>query len=370
MKICRLCKSLPSVHQNLNQECVCRGQYLEETQPSALALNWEKTKTAPPHFWRYQGILPELKPENRIEFQEGMTPLTSIELSGKKVWIKLEHLLPTGSYKDRGTAVMLSVLKDLGIKEVVEDSSGNAGASVAAYAARGGLKAKIFVPENTSISKIGQIQAYGAEVVKVSGSRADCENAAVAAARKSFYASHVRFSTFSTGTQTFILEVFEQFNQNLPEVLFLPLGNGSLLLGVYKGLMHLKAQGYITTYPKIIAVQAANCAPIYHRWKEQVPEKAQPTLAEGIAVDRPFLLSPILEVLKALKGEVMTVDEGALKSALKQVWQKGFLIEPTSAAVFAAMEKCLSTGDELSAKSWLSLTSGNGLKTGFGTQSR
>ena len=200
-----------------------------------------------------------------ITMGEGLTPVLSLDPGMPNVWVKMDYAMPTLSFKDRGAAVLIGKAKELGIKKVIQDSSGNAGTSIAAYASRAGMACDIYVPEKTSAKKVKQIAAYGAKVHLVKGSREDTAAAALQAAEKGdvFYASHVYNPFFYEGTKTFAYEVYEQFQEDLPDSIFVPLGNGTLVLGCYYGFRELHQLNLITKMPRIIAVQAETCAPIY-----------------------------------------------------------------------------------------------------------
>jgi threonine synthase len=311
-------------------------------------------------FWRYKFWLPPIKNIHIVGVGEAITPLVNLELGGKTVAVKLDYLFLTGSYKDRGAAVLMSWVKQLGIKEVVQDSSGNAGASIAAYAALAGIKCTIFVPQDTSPTKLVQIKATGANLVKVPGTREDAAYAALQAAKNTYYASHCYNPVFFEGTKTFLFEVFEQLNFKMPDVLVLPAGNGTLILGCYIAAKQLIASGLAEKMPKIIAVQAQNCAPLAGFLKVKTLFSVEPTLAEGIAVKQPVRLKQMAEVVKNTGGEVITVTENEIKDTWKMLALKGFMIEPTSAATISGTIKY--NLKNVTNQQVVTLFSGNGLK--------
>ncbi len=283
---------------------------------------------------------------------EGWTPLEWMELDGHRVLIKIDYLFPTGSYKDRGAAVLISKAKELGIKKVVEDSSGNAGCAIAAYCARARIECEIYVPEVTSPGKLMQIQAYGAKLKRIEGSREETAEAARGAAIKTYYASHCWNPYFLHGTKTFAFEVWEQMGWRAPDVLVLPTGHGTLLLGAYLGFKELKEAGMIKRIPRLVAVQSALCAPLYHAFrkgwkgpgemkKPGQPEMTKPTIAEGIAIVRPIRGRQILRAIRETDGEVLTVTEREIKAAMREMGRRGHFIEPTAAATIAGLKKYL-----------------------------
>ncbi len=329
-------------------------------------LDWDWVKYLPANLWRYRAALPLAWDAPEVSFGEGFTPLRKVYFGDKWAWLKLDYLFPSGSYKDRGSTVMMSHIKSLGIDTVVQDSSGNAGASLAQYAALARLKCKIFVPEATSPAKINQMKFCGAEVIQVKGSREDTAKAAYQAAQQTFYASHVWNPFFLHGTKTFAYEIVEQLNFKAPDTLVLPAGNGTLLLGAYIGFKELKHVGIIRKIPKLIGVQAANCAPLaeaYHHNQGEVSTEIQtsPTMAEGIAIAQPMRGAQMLEYVKITGGNFLTVEEDEIKETWQELALRGYYVEPTSAAVIAGLKNYLAhfaEKDEVVA----SVLTGHGLK--------
>src|SRR5260370_26099609 len=206
--------------------CDC-GNYLLYRNQARFPL--DQLAGRPGNIWRYQEVL-GLENGMRVSLGEGLTPLVPAPLLGRDVWLKLDFMCPTGSYKDRGSSVMLSKLKEWGVAEIVEDSSGNAGASVAAYSALAGIRARIFIPENTSAGKAAQIAMYGAELSKVPGTREDTTRAARAAVESgTFYASHNWSAHFLLGMKTVAYEISEQLEWRAPDWVVAPIAGCSLL---------------------------------------------------------------------------------------------------------------------------------------------
>ena len=307
--------------------------------------------------WRYDTCLPVSRRERRVSLGEPCTPLVTVELEGKKLQLKMESMNPTGSFKDRGTAMMINAALLRGIAEIVEDSSGNAGASVAAYCAAAGVKARIFVPEDTSSGKLGLIAAFGAELNKVPGSRQRSVEAALDAAEDIYYASHCWDPFFIEGVKTIAYEIAEQLGWRAPESLYLPVGNGSLLLGVFRGFRELKELGVVSELPVIHAVQAKGCAPIYSCWAGEMLAHEQ-TMAEGIAVQEPPRLEEIIAAVDETGGEFSVVSDEEIKMALRAAFSKGIILEPTSGVAIAAAIKSSKDGGN----SIVPVT-GNGLKS-------
>jgi threonine synthase len=320
----------------------------------------------PFNMWRYRELIPIEKNSQIVSFEEGGTPLTKVNfLNGCSAYIKQEQLFQSGSYKDRGSSVLITKAKQLGIKHVVQDSSGNAGASIATYARKANIQCDIYVPADTSKSKTMQILAMGASIFSVQGNRKETAAQAFEAAKKSYYASHCFNPYFFHGTKTFAYEICEQLNWNAPDSIVLPAGNGTLIIGSFIGFKELFALGIISKIPKIIAVQSANCDPINRL--QQNPHfnldlyEAQETIAEGIAIPNPIRAEDMLEAIKATFGEVICVTETEIILAWKEMSQQGFFIEPTSAACIAGLTQYLSGLDRTEV--CVSLFSGSGLKS-------
>ena len=306
-------------------------------------LNPDKISSRPPNLWRYREALPITEGTDIVTLDEGFTPITPITIDGLQVMVKQENRCPTGSFKDRGAAVMINKVRELGIREVVEDSSGNAGAAVAAYCAAAGIACHIYVPAATSAAKLIQIEAYGARVHRILGSRAKAAEAAVSAAADRFYASHTWNPFFLHGTKTFAFEVCEQLGWHPPDTVILPVGNGSLLLGSHIGFNELFRAGIIHKIPKLIAVQAAKCNPIHRAFNQNLSQvqsiQPQKTAAEGIAIPDPVRGNQIVSAVRATGGEILAVEENEILEALSFALKIGHYIEPTSAVAIAGIRR-------------------------------
>jgi len=329
-------------------------------------LDPEAIRQGPPNLWRYAGALPPVEPRHRVSLGEVLTPLVPVDWGGRPVLFKVDYLFPTGSYKDRGIGVMVSALRAAGVTEVVEDSSGNAGASLAAYCARAGIRCTVYAPAAASPAKLVQIQAYGARVVRVPGPRAEATRAAQAAAATRFYASHNWNPLFLHGVKTLAFEIWEQLGWQAPGAVVFPCGFGSLLLGCYLGFQDLRRAGLIPRLPRLYPVQAAGCAPLYRAWarreagegRSPAPElgpelaptgeggatEAGPTLAEGIAAAQPVRLPQMLAAVAESGGAVLAVTEAEIRAGLRKLSALGFYVEPTSAVVGAALDRLGAAG--------------------------
>jgi threonine synthase len=298
---------------------------------------------ADPSIWRYRRLygLPFEAPIVRLG--AGGTPLLPLELGGREVLVKPEYLAPTSSFKDRGTAVMINILAHQGAEQIIEDSSGNAGASVAAYAARAGMRAEIYVPAHASPAKLAQIAVYGAEVRPIPGPRANAKLAALeAAGRGGVLASHAYHPGFLLGQQSLAWEVWDQLGRCAPDWYVVPVSQGVHLLGVWLGFRRLQAAGLIERLPRLAAVQTEAVPPVCHALKaglETVPpvQATATSVAEGLAIAAPLRGRRLLLALRETEGACIAVAEEEILPAQRRLARKGFYVEPTSAVAIAAL---------------------------------
>ncbi len=317
--------------------CTCGGcldlEFSARIEPSLLPRR-------PSGMWRYREAIPIDLGGDVVSFGEGMTPLISMVHGDHAVHLKLEMLFPTGSFKDRGASVSVTRALDLGARRVVEDSSGNAGCAIAAYSALGGIACHLFVPEQVSATQVARMEAFGARVIRVSGTREDAARAARASIGPGdYYASHVWDPYFHHGTKTMAYEVWEQLGGLVPDLVIVPTGHGSLLLGTYLGFADLRRQGLIKRLPALVAVQAKRCAPIARRYRDEpLPDRWGRTTATGIAIESPPRWQQVLASVWDTGGEVVEVEEEAIQEAQKAAARRGILIEPTAACALAALQ--------------------------------
>jgi threonine synthase len=362
--VCTTCrKSYPLDAQNWLCSC---GSLLEfEYWPPFDRAQIDASRSG---LWRYHRLLPLDPAWEPVSLGEGGTPLIPLEWTGQAVLFKMESMNPTGSFKDRGASVLVSALRGLGITEAVEDSSGNAGASLAAYAARAGIACEICVPSTASGPKLAQMAACGAEVIQIKGKREYAALAAwAAAAHGAYYASHVLNPFFAAGTETVACELWEQLDHRAPGAVVLPVGNGSLLLGVYDGFSRLHQAGLIARLPRLLAVQAAACAPLYHAFHEGLAGVASvpcgPTVASGIAIAQPPRGEQILAAIRATDGTVVCLAEDEILEAHRLLARRGFYVEETSAVAVAALAPLAEMSLPASVDPVVVLLTGHGLKT-------
>ncbi len=330
-------------------QCDCGGLWKLDYKPPKFDLSLVDRDTW--NIFRYRAFMP-LRGEHwrQISLGEGMTPVIQFN---KYVMLKMDYFMPTLSFKDRGASVLISHCKEIGVHSVVQDSSGNAGNSVAAYCAKAGIDCEIFVPEGTSPKKINMIKSHNAQVNIVPGTRDNCANVCreKVGIEGKYYASHVYNPFFYEGTKTYIYEVYEQLHR-IPENIFVPLGNGTLFIGILKGLKELLDSGVIKKMPNIIAVQSEYCDPFAKAviTKEKYPAKVtpKPTMAEGIAIGMPMRGEEILEYTYKYNIEIITAPENRIMEARIALASKGIYCENTTAATYAAYLKYCESNGELS----------------------
>ena len=336
--------------------------------------------------WTFE---PFLAVDRRVSLGEGYTPL--VDASGWDASFKLEYVSPTGSFKDRGATTTLSRALELGIgsggderegaaadnaERVVEDSSGNAGAAIATYAARAGVDCTVYVPAGVKASKVRAIEAAGARVERVEGSRQAVTDACVAAVEDGagWYASHAWNPAFFEGTATFAYELAHQRDWTVPDAVVLPLGHGTLFLGAYRGFRRLHEAGWTDAVPRLFGVQAAGYDPIAAELRGAGGEAgagggadAATTdvndVADGVQIREPVRRDEILEAIDETGGDCIAVGAEATRRELEALHVAGFYCEPTSALAPAGLRAyrergVLDPGDDVV----VPLT-GSGLKT-------
>jgi threonine synthase len=290
---------------------------------------------------QYRRSLPLPSDVTLVSLGEGGTPLLPQLVDQRTIFFKCEHLNPTGSFKDRGSAVIVSALMAEGVREAVEDSSGNAGASFAAYCARAGIKATVYVPEYAAGPKHAQIEMAGAKIVPVPGPRSAASDAVRQRAEAgTAYASHAHLPHVLAGMATMAFEIVDQLGA-APGALVLPVGQGTLLLGAYYGFVSMLAAGRISSIPKIVGVQARACAPIWQAYGggnsgQEFTDEGE-TLAEGIRIARPLRLDAVLAAVQDSGGRILAVEEQQIIEGRNALALNGFYVEPTSAVVWPAL---------------------------------
>ena len=339
--------------------CTCGHplEFAERPLPDGPAPDFSELDTRK-GLWAFDDFLP-VSPE--VTLGEGFTPL--VDAPDWNAAFKLEYVFPSGSFKDRGATTTLSRAAEIGVETVLEDSSGNAGAAVAQYAARAGIDAKIYVPAEVKESKVAAIERAGAEPVRVEGSRQDVTDACVAAveAGEGWYASHAWNPAFFAGTATFALEVAAQRDWSVPDAVVLPVGHGTLFLGAFRGFRALRDAGWTDAMPRLLGVQAAGHAPIAAaRGSDGAGEN---DVADGIQIDRPARGEEILGAIEATDGDAIAVGTDETRAALDALHRAGFYVEPTSAAGAAGLERYRNRGVLDPCADVVVPLTGSGLKT-------
>ncbi|MDC3107719.1 threonine synthase [Paracoccaceae bacterium] len=315
------------------------------------------TKTSQNGFWRYSFLLPVETP-NIISLGEVVTPIISLENIAKKfdqkvdLLVKDEGLLPTSSFKARGLGVAVSMAKQFGIDHLAIPTNGNAGAAMAAYAAKAGIKCTVFCPDDTPEINIREIGRLGANIFKVDGLINDCGKIVFDGKDKVgwFDISTLKEPYRIEGKKTMGLELAEQLNWELPDVIFYPTGGGTGLIGMWKAFSELQKLGWVgKKLPRMVAVQAEGCAPIVNAW-EQGKETAElwenaNTIATGIRVPIAVGDFLIIRAVNESNGFAISVSDNQIVKARDLVSKtEGTLLCPEGAATLAAFEKSLSEG--------------------------
>lgn len=284
--------------------------------------------------WAFSELMPI---ERRVSLGEGYTPL--VDAPEWNAAFKLEYVFPTGSFKDRGATTILSRAVDLGIDRIVDDSSGNAGAAIATYAARAGLSAEIYVPADVKEAKLRAIRRAGAEIVRVEGTREDVTNACLEAvdAGEGWYASHAWNPAFFEGTATMAYEILHQRDWSVPDAVVMPLGHGTMFLGAYRGFKRLLDAGWIDRLPKLLGAQATGYAPIVSALHEETNGSEDNQIADGIKIREPVQKAAILEAIDASGGDAIAVTESDTEAELDRLHEAGFYVESTCAVAPAAL---------------------------------
>ena len=301
--------------------------------------------------WRYRDRL-AIRGQP-VTLGEGNTPLAPYG----QYLLKLEGLSPTGSFKDRGAATAITAARAAGASVVVEDSSGNAGTAIAAYAAAAGIKARIFAPDDIVAAKAKAIQVLGAELVKISGPRSAVTDAATTAARQAYDVGHARDDAFLEGTKTIAYELYDELGDQLHDVIT-PVGQGTVLIGLAMGFADLVNTGQLERAPRLHGVQSEACAPLVRGASigRPAPVVRQPSIADGIRIPEPTRAERSYSAVRYSGGRWVSVADTVIERAWREAVAQGLLMEPSSAASIAGARQL-----NLPAGSVLIIT-GSGLK--------
>ncbi|MCL1125881.1 threonine synthase [Shewanella surugensis] len=315
--------------------------------------------------WRYCKAYPINREDVQVSFDETITPMPQLEWDNTPIFAKMDSLMPTGSFKARGAAIVINYLKKQGIDCFAEDSSGNGGSAYAGYCAKGGLKLNVFIPAGTAAGKVVQTKMYGANCIEIEGSRADVANAAIDSIHThgSYYVGHNWHPLFIEGVKSIAYEIWEQNNYQAPDNIVAPAGNGSLIAGAYLGFKALLQQGEITKMPRLFGIQSAAVNPFVKQFNHDTsPVAPKNTIAEGIRIMRSSRITEIIQFVRETHGQFISVSESQIKDALFKMGQKGFFIEPTSATAFAGISKLISAGVIKPDEKTVGVITGHGLK--------
>jgi threonine synthase len=328
-------------------------------------LQRDEIETGTRSLWRYRAALAgDIR--DPISLGEGRTPLIERPWGDLRPQFKCEWFSPTGSFKDRGASVMLSFLRQIGVTAVLEDSSGNGGSAIAGYGAAGGLKVKVLAPASTSPAKIAQVRAYGAEVELVEGPREATSQEAIRQSTEIFYASHNWQPFFIEGVKTLAYELWEDLGFRAPDNVIMPVGAGSILLGLASGFAELFAAGQIARPPRLFAAQPLACSPVEASFAAgldtPVAREVWPTIAEGTAIAAPIRLKELIAALRQTGGGAVAVPEDEIVAALRRLAGQGLFVEPTCATAAAALDRLQASGAIAPRETTVVVLTGSGLK--------
>lgn len=315
--------------------------------------------------WAFDAFVPV---DRRVSLGEGFTPL--VDAPEWDCQFKLEYVSPTGSFKDRGATTLLSRAVEIGADHVIEDSSGNAGAAIATYAARAGLDCTIYVPASAKAAKVKAIERAGSEIVRVEGSREDVTGACIDAVESGtgWYASHSWNPAFFDGTATIAYEIASQRDWDVPDAVVVPVGHGTLCLGAYRGFRRLVDAGWTDEMPRLYCVQATGYDPIVRDlYGDDGSAKAGESsgsndAAGGIQIREPVRMDQILAAIDETGGDCIALDADALETELNALHERGFYVEPTSAIAPAALGVYRDRGDLSADDDVVVPLTGSGLK--------
>jgi len=354
------CRSCGATYESGPEEpwrCESCKHALDFTE-AALPDSDEPTVDRDDGLWACSEFLPVGR---EVTLGEGWTPVA--ESPEWDAQFKLDYVFPSGSYKDRGAALTLSRAAELGVERIVEDSSGNAGAAIAQYAARAGVDADIYVPADAKQSKLDAIEAAGATPVRVEGSRQAVTDACVeeAVGGEAWYASHAWNPAFYAGTETFAYELAAQRDWSVPDAVVLPLGHGTLFLGAYRGFRKLRDAGWTDAVPRLLGVQAEGVAPVVEELHG--PGAAGTNdVADGIQIREPARFDQLLAAIEDSGGDAVACGETETEAALAALHERGFYVEPTSAVAVAGLESYRESGTLDGGEDVAVALTGSGLK--------
>ena len=321
------------------------------------SLSREALAQRPHDLWRYRELLPVRRIEDIVSLGEAVTPIVAMPklakmLATTEILVKDESRLPTGSFKARGLAMAVSMAKALGVAHMAMPTNGNAGAALAAYASRAGIKTTVFCPQDTPEVNVREIALQGATVYRVNGLIDDCGKIVTQGQAKVgwFDTSTLKEPYRIEGKKTMGLELAEQLGWELPDIVLYPTGGGTGLIGMWKAFAELEAIGFIgKKRPRMVAVQAAGCAPIVRAYDAGAEHAARwedaQTIAAGIRVPQAIGDFLVLRAVRESAGFAIAVADAAISAAIDEVARaEGLLLCPEGAATYAALKQGIADG--------------------------
>jgi len=366
-------------HEQIHTFCpLCQSPLLSiyDLKRACQSVDREEISRRKKGMWRWHELLPVLNKENQVFLGEGDTPLLTLphlekELGLSHLYVKDESSNPTGSFKARGLAAAVSKAKELGVDKVIIPTAGNAGGAMAAYAARAGLKAHIFMPRDTPFANVEESRMAGAEVILIDGLISD---AAGMAGEKALAEGWFDVSTFKEpyrveGKKVMGYELAEAFDWQLPDVIIYPTGGGTGLVGMWKAFAELEELGWLEKRkrPRMVSVQAEGCAPVVKAFEKGATFcdfwiNAQ-TLASGLRVPKSFADHLILQDIYDSEGTAVAVSDEAILESQKQLAStEGIFAAPEGAATLASLKVLIKQGWVHPQESIVLFNTGSGLK--------
>ncbi len=371
---CQACGGVYALEEAVHRCPACLGPLFLSSDYSEMSrlinhADWRHSQLRSGKYW---ATLPLSNFKEVVSLQEGATPLRRLEQLGKRhgipsLWAKLENYNPTGVFKDRGSLLELSWVLQRGIERVVCASTGNMAGSVAAYSAHAGVECFIFVPERVPVGKLAQIMAYGAKVIAVRGDYNNCVSLTEYLSQKYGHFLVGDYALRAEGQKTTAYEIIEQLHWRVPEWIIVPMGNGTNIAGMYKGLLDLKELGFISRMPRLVGVQAENVSPIVQAW-EKGQEKAGRmdrggTIAGAVNVPMPLDAEKALYAIGQTHGRALAISEQQIMESQRELSSvESIFVEPSSALSWAAAKRMAQEGIIREEDTVALMFTGHGLK--------
>ena len=374
---CSRCETRYSADQTQNL-CVCGAPLFAryDLPQVSRAVSRDEFNYRVHTLWRFKELLPVRNPENIVTLYEGFSPLVASTVLGKSIglenlYFKDESVNPTGSFKARGLGVAVSKAKELGVAEIALPTAGNAGGAAAAYAARAGMKCHVFMPQDTPSIFAEECKAYGADVRMVDGFITTAGSLMMPELKEKgwFNVSTLKEPYRVEGKKTILYELAQQFGWELPDVILFPTGGGTGIVGAWKAIKELRELGWISRYktPRLIAVQAAGCAPIveaYRKGADTADETENPhTFASGLRVPKAVGDFLVLRAVRESKGIAIAIPDESIRVAWLEMSRKeGLYVAPEAAAAWAALKELVQNDVVQKSDRIVIVVTGSGLK--------